>query len=258
MRRQVLVGGLLALALLAGAYLCEATAQRQAADLLRTGTRIPGLVTNTWVGSKGQPFMTVQYQVNGLRYREPVAIDSVAGHECGTVLTVVADPADPAHLRTLTDSNASRGLVASGAMLLGVGIVALLTTVALGPAARSTRRRCESARWVRVEPTERLKWRTRRGVTLRGDQVDVVVTPVRTPLVPPLWALSDAAPGRSVVLRWQRDGRWGGPMRLGGLKAWSTDKVAEATRGSEAVQAGEPPQPQWDKSQRDASGHATT
>lgn len=229
LRRQVVVAAALAVTLLAGAYACGATAEYQSAELLRTGVRVPGLVADTWVGAKGQRFMSVAYNVHGVGYRERVAIGSVAGHQCGTLLTVVADPANPAHMRTLTDSNDSLGLVVPGAMLLGLGITALLLTGLLGPTARSTRRRCQGARWVAVELAEPRTWRKRRGVTLRGEQVEVVVTPVRTPLVPPLWALSDSAPGRTVVLRYQRDGRWGGPVRISGLRAWPSAKLAGAS-----------------------------
>ena len=229
LRRQVVIAATLAVVLLAGACVCWATADHQSAELLKTGVRVPGLVADTWLGAKGQRFMSVEYNVHGVGYREPVAIDTATGHQDGTLVTVVADPANPAHMRTLTDPNVSVGLFVTGALLLGFGITALLLTGLLGPAARSTRRRCQSARWVPVELAETRRWRKMRGVTLRGEHVEVVVTPVRTLLAPPVWALSDSTPGRTVVLRYQRDGRWGGPVQVGGMRAWSTAKLAAAS-----------------------------
>lgn len=65
-----------------------------------------------------------------------------------------------------------------------------------------------------------MRWRGRqRGVVLSGPDIDVTVERVRTALIDPLWVLSDAAPGRSTLVRTQRDARWGGPVRLAALRS---------------------------------------
>lgn len=227
-----IVAGIAALAVvcLLGSAVAFSFAARQAATLLRTGVYTPGLVTGAWTGVKGSRFMHVDYQVRGLAYASTVRITSGLTYQPGQYVTVVADPADPFHMRTVHETNESPALELACIGPLVFGLSMVITSIPTGLALRTLRRRCRSARWVPVHLGDRRTWRTRTGVTLTGGGVDVVVSPTtRAPLGGPMWALDDATAGRQVVLRTQRWGKAGGPTSVRTLPTWGPSRLTPST-----------------------------
>lgn len=223
-----IVAGLVALAVvcLIGSAVAFSVAARQTAALLRTGVYTPGRVTGTWTGVKGSRFMRLDYQVGGVSYGSTVRITSGLTYQPGQYVTVVADPADPWHMRTVHETNESAALELAGVGPLVFGLSMVVTSIPSSLGLRSLRRRCRSARWVPVHLGERRTWRKLTGVTLTGAGVDVVVSPsTRAPLGGPMWALDDAVAGRPVVLRTQRWGAGGGPTAVRTLRTWDPSRL---------------------------------
>ena len=120
--------------LYAGGLAAVITADRAAADLLATGVRVAGSVVSVEDPARGTPTIRVRYPAPDASRTAEIARDS--GHEYheGEAVTVVYDPADPAHARTTAETNENRVLVNFGVLFLVAGFVGLplAASVALG------------------------------------------------------------------------------------------------------------------------------
>ncbi|WP_328442979.1 DUF3592 domain-containing protein [Amycolatopsis sp. NBC_00438] len=96
------------------------------ADLLATGARTGGVVLSVRDPARGTPTLDVGYTVAGESRTAEIARDSGRKYVAGEVITVVYDPADPAHVRTSEEKN-------DDGFLVGLCVVALLVTLVLLP-----------------------------------------------------------------------------------------------------------------------------
>ncbi|WP_410568835.1 DUF3592 domain-containing protein [Amycolatopsis sp. cmx-4-61] len=142
-------------ALFAGGLTGMSLLDEAAAELLATGDRVPGVVVSVAAPVKGTPSMRVRY---GGRTAKIVR-DSGHPYHAGEAVTVVVDPADPAHVRTTEERNENQ-------FVFGVCVAALLIGLAGAPVAAGAA----------------LGWRRRaRAVAATGWRVATVdVVPVRS------------------------------------------------------------------------------
>ncbi|WP_410620117.1 DUF3592 domain-containing protein [Amycolatopsis sp. cmx-8-4] len=96
------------------------------ADLLATGARTGGVVLDVRDPARGTPTIEVRYTVAGESRVAKITWDSGRPYFTGEGVTVVYDPADPAHVRTPEEKNDDRFLV-------GLYVVLLLITLVLLP-----------------------------------------------------------------------------------------------------------------------------
>jgi hypothetical protein len=119
------VGGVVAVAaLLAGGVGCLVLAASAAEDLLATGVREPGVVVHVLDPVKGASHIRVRH---GARTDE-IVWRADRDYRVGDEVTVVSDPADPAHVRTTDEANENQVLVNFGmgtvlAVLFGLPFV---------------------------------------------------------------------------------------------------------------------------------------
>ncbi|WP_410588503.1 DUF3592 domain-containing protein [Amycolatopsis sp. lyj-23] len=108
-------------------------ADRAAAALLATGVRVEGSVLSVVNPAKGDgtPSIWVRYHSPDASWTREIDRDTDHEYHEGEVVTVVYDPADPAHVRTTAEPNASSGF---SVVLLICGFAALpfAATSALG------------------------------------------------------------------------------------------------------------------------------
>ncbi|WP_103339781.1 DUF3592 domain-containing protein [Amycolatopsis sp. CA-126428] len=109
-------------------------ADRAAADLLVTGVRGEGTVLDVFDPARGSPSIRVRYPAPEVSRIEDIAVGSGHEYHVGEPVTVVYDPADPAHVRTTAEANGNPVLVDFGVVFLVTGFVALpvAATAALG------------------------------------------------------------------------------------------------------------------------------
>ncbi|MER6798557.1 DUF3592 domain-containing protein, partial [Amycolatopsis mediterranei] len=109
-------------------------ADRAAADLLATGVRVEGSVVDVLDPARGAPSILVRYPAPEVSRTEEIVRDSGHEYHLGEPVTVVYDPADPAHVRTTAEANGNRVLVNSGVISLVTGFIGLplAATAALG------------------------------------------------------------------------------------------------------------------------------
>lgn len=120
--------------LFAGGLAGVVAADRAAAALLVTGIRVDGSVIEVFDPHRGAPTIRVRYEAQGAS--RVAEIPRGSGHEyhSGESVTVVHDPADPAHVRTTAEANEDGVLTGFGVMFLVTGffVLPLAATAALG------------------------------------------------------------------------------------------------------------------------------
>ncbi len=203
-------------------------AAHQSTTLLRTGVRVPGEVTQAWRGGKWH-FVRVAYRVARDVHEQTVVVSSGHGYRRGEHVTVVADPVDPLHMRTLAESNESRGWTLAGVVFSSLEALLLITAAMLVPRYWSMRRRCEQNRWVRAEAGPLRTWRRLRGVTVLGAGADAVVDECVGPLLEgPAWVLGDTCAGRPAILRIHKWGSTGGPLQVSSFNTWKPKRLRDS------------------------------
>jgi hypothetical protein len=219
----------LALLLVPAAVLPFVAASQQSKQLLRTGTRVPGQVIRTWKTSKGWHFMDVKYQVAGCGYVHRVEIESSRPYRPGQHVTVVADPSNPLHMRTVAEPNPSTGLTLTGIGFISLEGPVLMLAVWLVPRYRSMRRRCATNRWVRAATGPQRTWRGFCGVTVTGAGPDVVVDEKLAPLLDgQAWVLADTCAGNAAILRVHKWGSMGGPVQVNSFSTWKGKRLNQS------------------------------
>ena len=227
--RWTVVFVVLAVVLVPAAVAPFVIAAHQSRRLLRTGTRVPGEVTDTWMGAKGIHYMEVAYRVDGAEYAQAVEISSSRSYGPGDHVTVVADPTNFLHMRTVAEPNESPGLTLIGIGFTSIEAIALIVAVNMIPRYLSMRRRCETNRWVPARAGPQRTWRRLCGVTLEGAGPDVVVNEkLRTFLEGPAWVLADTRAGRSAVVRVHKRGPNGGPVQLAAFSTWKAKRLDQS------------------------------
>jgi hypothetical protein len=105
--RRAVVIALLWCGVLAGCVVGLNALQHAADDLLATGTRTRGQVVevHTPRSGRGTPSMRVRYRAGDTTRTEEISRDSDRDYASGQEVTVVYDPADPGHVRTLEEKN---------------------------------------------------------------------------------------------------------------------------------------------------------
>ncbi|WP_410609391.1 DUF3592 domain-containing protein [Amycolatopsis sp. lyj-109] len=111
--------------LFAGGLAAVIAADRVAAELLATGVRVGGTVVSVYEPARGAPTIRVRFEAPGVSRVEEIARDSGQEYHEGDPVTVVYDPADPAHVRTTVEANENQALVGFGVMLLVSGFLVL-------------------------------------------------------------------------------------------------------------------------------------
>ncbi|WP_410672684.1 DUF3592 domain-containing protein [Amycolatopsis sp. cmx-4-68] len=121
-------------ALIAGGLTVLGLVDAAAADLLATGVRVPGVVDAVHDRVKGAHTIRVHYESPGRRWSEEIHRDSGHHYAVGDAVTVVYDPADPAHVRTTEEKNAGQFLVGTGVVpiLVGLGGLPVAAGAAVG------------------------------------------------------------------------------------------------------------------------------
>lgn len=111
--------------LFAGGLAGVIAADRAAADLLATGVRVDGSVIAVHDRFRGPSWIRVRYDAPGAS--RVAEIDHGSGHvyHVGEPVTVVYDPADPAHVRTTAEANENGVLVGFGVAFLVAGFAGL-------------------------------------------------------------------------------------------------------------------------------------
>jgi hypothetical protein len=237
--RATCVFVVLAVLLVPASVLPFVAASQQSKELLRTGTRVPGQVIRTWKTSKGWHFMDVKYQVAGCGYTQRVQIESSRSYRPGQHVTVVADPFNALHIRTVAEPNPSTGLTLTGIGFISLEGPTLLLAVWLVPRYRGMRRRCAGNRWVRAGAGPRSTWRGFCGVMVTGAGPDVVVDEKLAPLLDgPAWVLADTCAGNAAILRVHKWGRWAGLCRSTRSAPGSGSGWTRATRKFLRAQSG--------------------
>jgi hypothetical protein len=120
--------------LFVGGLAAVVAADRAAAELLVTGVRVGGSVVSVHEPARGAPTIRVRFEAAGVSRVEEIARDSGQDYHEGDPVTVVYDPADPAHVRTTAEANENQALVGFGVMVLvtGFAVLPLAATAALG------------------------------------------------------------------------------------------------------------------------------
>ncbi|QKV79163.1 DUF3592 domain-containing protein [Amycolatopsis sp. Hca4] len=137
LRRTALVATAIAGAwalLFASGLAAVIAADRAAADLLATGVHAEGTVLSVEEPARGAPTMWVRYHTPGASWTEEIVRDSGRGYHEGETVTVVYDPADPAHVRTTLEANGSQvvGWFAATALVAGFLALPLAASAAWG------------------------------------------------------------------------------------------------------------------------------
>ncbi len=219
----------LAVLLVPAAVVPFVTAAHQSQRLLQTGTRVPGEVTDTWMGAKGMRFMEVAYRVTGWGYAHRVEISSSRSYHPGEHVTVVADATNPLRMRTVAEPNESPGMTLTGIGFTSLDVVALILAVALVPWHLSMRRRCAANRWTRAAAGPQHTGGKRRGVAVKGVGPDVVVDQKLAEFLQgPAWVLADTCAGRPAILRTHKWGTSGGPVQVGLFSTWKPKRVRQS------------------------------
>lgn len=104
--------------LFAGGLATVIAAERAAADLLATGSRVEGEVLSVFDPVEGTPSIRVRYDLADESWTEEIVVDSGDEYHVGEPVTVVYDPADPGHVRTTVEANENRVLAGFGVGLL--------------------------------------------------------------------------------------------------------------------------------------------
>lgn len=115
------------LAVFAGTIAGIDQVERNAQQLLDAGTRVTGTVLDVYRPAKGSWSIDVRYPDGAGSRTATVDLDSHREIKTGDQLTVVYDPADPARVRTLDDTNENP----LGTVLLAAGLVASLMGITL-------------------------------------------------------------------------------------------------------------------------------
>ncbi|MGW3959820.1 hypothetical protein ACWED2_08345 [Amycolatopsis sp. NPDC005003] len=120
--------------LFAGGLAAVMAAEQAAANLLATGVRVEGSVVAVHDRARGTPTIEVRYEAQGASRVAEIARDSGREYHDGDPVTVVHDPADPAHVRTTEEANDDRVLEGFGVVFLVAGFIGLplAASVALG------------------------------------------------------------------------------------------------------------------------------
>jgi len=193
-------------ALVAGGFAGMSLLDEAAAELLATGARVPGVVLSVHVPVKGTPSMQVRY---GTRTAK-IVLDSGHHYHDGEAVTVVVDPADPAHVRTTEEENENPFAFGCSVAVLLVGVAG--TPVAAG-AAIGWRRRARAVAvsgWrvatVDVVPDRSAGGRKRPPPTLRVRYSDGTGSTLRTlPSTHGATALADFTDRLAWVGGWGRE-----------------------------------------------------
>ncbi|MFJ9778065.1 DUF3592 domain-containing protein [Amycolatopsis sp. NPDC101161] len=149
-RRATAIAGAWAV-LFAGGLATVIAADHAAADLLATGVHTEGTVLSVGKQGRGTPTFWVRYHSPGASWTEEIVRDSGRAYQEGEAVTVVYDPADPAHVRTEDETNEDQ-------VQYGFGMVAVLVALFglpfwIGRAA---------GWWRRIRAVERTGWRRAR------------------------------------------------------------------------------------------------
>lgn len=147
------------LAVLVGAIIGMNALSGEALRLLDTGTKSTGTVLAFADPAKAPWTIDVKYVADGSPRTAEIVLDRHREFSPGQTITVVYDPADPGHVRTLDDENSNQGLTA----LCMIPAIAALVGIAfsLRSAVSWFRRHCAVRRtgWQRasviVEGTDR-------------------------------------------------------------------------------------------------------
>ena len=109
-------------------------ADRAAADLLATGVHTEGTVLSVEEQARGAPTFWVRYHTPGASWTEEIVRGSGREYHAGEAVTVVYDPADPAHVRTTAEANGSQVVegFAVTALVAGFLVLPLAASAAWG------------------------------------------------------------------------------------------------------------------------------